>query len=84
MLSVTVSERVLMRRINAKLVKDKHRVRKTRYDRGYEQFNLGNYWIQDDSRGGAVLETYVDLVALGRKLDVLKPDDEVVGYRPLL
>ncbi|OGR13544.1 MAG: hypothetical protein A2341_13665 [Deltaproteobacteria bacterium RIFOXYB12_FULL_58_9] len=80
--SVTISARLLMERINRKLVKDKQRVRKTRDDRGYEQYNLGDYWIQDDSRGGAVLETYVDLVALGRKLDVLTPREEVVGCWP--
>lgn len=80
--SVTVSAQLLMKRINRQLAKDKHRLRKTRDDQGREQYDLGDYWIQDDSRGGAVLETYVDLVALGRKLGVLTSREELVGCWP--
>ena len=65
---VAVTERALVQRINRKLAKDQEVVKKAR---GAATRDLGDYYRLDAFRN-AVMESNVDLEALGRKLGVLR------------
>lgn len=75
-ITVPISERALVQRINRALAKDGETLRKARS--AQTAASVGEYFILDTTKN-SVARTDVDLVALGRKLKVLAPYERVKG-----
>jgi hypothetical protein len=68
---ITVSESVIIKRINRRLTRDGERLRTLRSERDWP--TLGTFYIVDQSN--AVVYRHVDLEQLGRELGALRPGE---------
>ncbi len=73
---VPVTGRALIQRINRRLARDSKQLKTSRTANTQEM--VGKYFVVDTFRN-AVIDTNVDLEALGRKLEVLQAWEEVVS-----
>ena len=72
---VTVSERALVQRINRKL---RHKKQQLKAARTSNVGKLGKYYVIDVHRNAVAL-THVNLEALARKIEALRPWEEFQG-----
>ena len=73
-MTIKLTNRALVARINRSLAACDQKLRKSRGERA--RFDLGDYFVVDVP-GRHIIDKYIDVEALGRELGVLRPSEQV-------